>query len=267
MALSRTKLILSDFDGSIVPDHIKNYMEDQKVLEAANIVRCLYPTPYKFATMTGGSIERITPWAELSGAPLFAENGGVLLDPRDKSGRIKILMDKEEADFIIKFISPMIEKELDKSYPGYTKSSTKITMATYFKPENVAIDEFRDHVLSFLSRELSKEQYARIFVTYGKTLIDVNHAGADKVRAVKFASKFFDAPIDRITAYGDGDNDRPAFDAILRGRGTVIIPANHDVEVRKWAEKNSGDLFITKHHLESTECLIDVLGQLYRRLG
>ncbi len=258
--------MLSDFDGSVVPDHLKNYMEDQKVMEAANIVRCLYPTPFKFATMTGGSLERITQWAEASGAPLFAENGGIVFDPRDKDKKITILMNREEADFIINFVSPKIDRELDRSYPGYSKSSRKITMATYFKPQNVQIEEFRDHVLNFLSRELTAEQYSRIFVTYGKDLIDVNHSGANKVRAVKFASKFFNKEVDSITAYGDGDNDRPAFDAVLKGGGSVIIPANHDEEVRKGADGRRGDFFVKKHHLESTECLIDILQQLYRRI-
>ena len=266
LALHRTRLLLSDFDGSIVPDHLKKYTDDQKVLEAANIARCLYPTPFKFVTMTGGSLERLMPWAEMSNAPVFAENAGVVFNPRDKSGKITILMGKEEADFIIKFVSPKIEHELERSYPGYGKSSNKITMSTYFKPENVPIEEFRDHVLSFLSRELDAKQYSRIFVTYGKTLIDVNHVGADKSRAIKFASELFRTEVDGMTAYGDGDNDRPAFDALIRGQGTVIIPANHDEEVGRWAENQKNHSRVTKHHLESTECFIDILRQFYDKL-
>ena len=266
LALHRTRLLLSDFDGSIVPDHLKSYTEDPKVLEAANIARCLYPTPFKFATVTGGSLERLMPWAQMSNSPVFAENAGVVFNPRVKSGKITILMDKEKADFIIKLVSPMIERELERSYPGYGKSSTKITMSTYFKPEKVPIEEFRDHVLGFLSRELGAEQYSRIFVTYGKTLIDVNHSGADKSRAINFASELFKTPVDNMTAYGDGDNDRPAFDAIVRGKGTVIIPANHDEEVGKWAKDQKNYLRVTRHHLESTECFIDILQQLYRKL-
>ena len=266
LALHRTRLLLSDFDGSIVPDHLKRYTDDQKVLEAASIARCFYPTPFKFVTVTGGSLGRLMPWAEMSGAPVFAENAGVVFNPRDKSGKITILMDKEEADFIIKFVSPKIEMELERSYPGYGKSGNKITMSTYFKPQDVPIGEFRDHVLGFLSRELTAEQYSRIFVTYGKTLIDVNHVGADKSRAIRFASKLFNTEVDGMTAYGDGDNDRPAFDALIRGKGTVIIPANHDEEVGRWANRRENSLRVTKHHLESTECFIDLLRQFYDKL-
>ncbi len=263
VALRKTGIIAADFDGSIVPDHLKNYIEDPLVLKAAELVRGLGVTQCRFATVTGSRISRAKPWSDESGAPLFAENAGVLYDPRAPSGKLRLLIPQEEADFIIKQVAPKIEAFLDSEFPGYEKSDGKLTMATYHKPENVQMADFRDAVFGFVAT-LPFEVQDRLFTTYSHTLIDINHKGADKSRAIRFMSELFGIGIDRFTVYGDGDNDRPAFDAALAGNGTVIVPANHDKNVGEWLLGRAGDQRIVKHHLESTECLLDVLSGLRR---
>ena len=263
VVLRKTNLIAADFDGSIVPDHLKNYIEDPLVLRAAELIRGLGATQYRFATVTGSRISRAMPWAEESMTPLFAENAGVLYDPREPSTKPRLLIDQEEADFIIKQIAPKIEAFLDRTFPGYEKSDGKLTMATYHKPENVPIEEFKDAVFDFIAT-LPLEARKRLFTTYSHTLVDINHKGADKSRAIRFMSVFFGIGVDRFTIYGDGDNDRPAFDAALSGNGTVIVPANHDKKVGEWLTGRTGDQRVVRHHLESTECLLDILSSLKR---
>ena len=263
LVLRRTSLLASDFDGSIVPDHLKNYLEDPKVLRAAELIRGLEGTKFRFATVTGSRVSRAKPWADESGAPLFAENAGVVYNPRTRSEGIKLLIAQEEADFIIGNVAPKIEAFLDSTFPGYEKSDGKLTMATYHKPEHVPIEDFKDAIFGFIA-SLPIDTQERLFTTYSHTLVDVNHKGADKSRAIRFMSEFFGIDASRFTIYGDGDNDRPAFNEALAGNGTVIVPANHDKKVGEWLKGVEGNPLVVKHHLESTECLLDILASLQR---
>lgn len=263
IVLRKTNLLAADFDGSIVPDHLKNYLDDPKVLRAAELIRGLEGTKFRFATVTGSRISRAKPWADESGAALFAENAGVVYNPRNPSEGIRLLIAQEEADFITGNIAPKIEAFLDSTFPGYEKSDGKLTMATYHKPEHVPIEDFKDAVFGFIA-SFPIEAQERLFTTYSHTLVDVNHKGADKSRAIRFMSEFFGIGVSKFTIYGDGDNDRPAFDEALAGRGTVIVPANHDKKVGEWLQRVEGNPLVVKHHLESTDCLLDILESLRR---
>ncbi|MCL4365445.1 HAD-IIB family hydrolase [Candidatus Marsarchaeota archaeon] len=264
VVLRRTLLIASDFDGSIVPDHMQNYHEDTRVIEAAELIRELTSKGYKFATVTGSRVSRAKLWADMSGSQLFAENAGVRYDPKHPSKAPRILVDREESDFIIKNVVPKIDAFLDKTFTGYTKSEGKYTMATYHKPESVTIEDFRNSIFGFIAT-LPMETRQRLFTTYSHTLVDVNHKGADKSRGIRFMHELFGIDVDRFTAYGDGDNDRPAFESVLTRNGTVIIPSNHDREVEAWLSGKQHDERIATHNLESTNCLVDILSELRRK--
>ena len=262
-ALRSTALLGADFDGSIVPDHLNDYLSNPKVLHAASLVRGLNPTKHKFATVTGSRMSRAKPWADESLSPLFAENAGILYDPRSPSRKPILLIGQEEADFITKNVAPKIESFLDSTFPSYEKSDGKLTMATYHKPENIGIDEFKDAVFGFIST-LPKETQERLFTTYSHTLVDINHKGADKSRAIRFMSDLFGIGVGRFTFFGDGDNDKPAFEAVLEGGGSVVIPANHDRKVGEWLTGRKEGERILKHGAESTDCLIDILSEMHR---
>ncbi len=260
--LRGARQLAADFDGSIVKDHEKDYMSSPLVVKAAELA-ALINQRYNLATVTGGRISRAKDWADASRTLLFAENGGVLYNPIDFSRRYEILVDEDEARFITHTVAPMLEKFLNSTFPGYEKSEGKHTMATYHKPQAVPIEEFKTAAFAFLE-SLSPEITSRLFYTHSHTLIDINHKGATKARAIRHIAGVTGVRPSKFVFYGDGSNDVPAFDAVLIANGKVIIPSNRDNVVKSWELKRSEDKRVFIHPFSATECYIDILDGLKR---
>lgn len=257
-ALRGTSFVATDFDGCVAGWNV-DYRSDPRVKELAELVAGRGDR-YEFAIISGGRVGRLRNFVDMVGAPLFAENGGVLYDP--SNGEIRILADKEKIAPLMTEVIPRVDRFIESRFPG-SKKSEKLTMATYYRPKNVPIGTFESAVRELIE-SMPMELRLLVGTTFSESSIDVTFMGSNKAVAISHITELYGLDGRKIAYIGDGSNDIPAFDLVLAIGGITIMPKNSDLLVRQYAKQWSNSSRAIVHELEATECVIDVVKSLGR---
>ena len=265
-ALSRTSLILADFDGVIVPFKGKPEQEYKKIITL--IMKG--DNNSKISIITGrldvSPNHVISPrdFASETKVCLSLEMGGLMLLP---DGEERILVDKESLD-IIHGLGKELDEYLFATFPGTVKEE-KMTMLTYQRPDGVTSEKFGDVAVNFV-KGLPKGIYEKVEIAMGERNLDIVVKGYNKGKAVDEVVDYINGKaaegipgyshvdVSKVVYLGDGSPDIPAFERVLSGGGVGIAPANADSRVTKFIVKDATNRMIL-YEKDSSGCALDVL--------
>ncbi|MDE1833766.1 MAG: HAD hydrolase family protein [Candidatus Micrarchaeota archaeon] len=247
----RVFVVLSDYDGTLRP---YGQSEPELFGHLKKLIRDGMPS-LGFGVVTARSVNDLERFSSQTEAPIIGELCGVKHD----LGISKILVSKMEVEFV-KEAKSMLDGFMSEMFPGH-KSASKSTMLSYTRPTKTHIEVFVGSTVKFIG---NKAELRGKFdaPTWTENTIDLSLKGNVKSKAVHAMAEHFNIGMSGILYMGNGENDIAAFVETVSHGGVAVAPANASGALKKLIAKDETGRMIL-HHLESTECVHDVITTLH----